>query len=91
MEFLKFIFSNFWTFIGFFLVLCVAATVVKSLLDFVVELIHGKPTIQNITLDKDTKVELPTKKEKKDKPLKDTQDVSSGASISGGDVSVRRN
>lgn len=91
MEFVKFIFSNCWTFIGFFLVLCVVSTVVKELLDFVVELVHGKPTIQNITLDKGTKIEQSTKKEKKDKPLKDTQDVSSGASISGGDVSVRRN
>lgn len=56
MEFIKFIFSSFWTFTGFFLILCAAATVVKSVFDFVVELAHGKPIVQNVILKKEEEI-----------------------------------
>lgn len=88
MEFLKFIFSNFWTFIGFFLLCCVATTVIKGLFDFIVELIHGKPTIQNITVDK---IEEKKKAPKEKNPPKATKDVNSDVIVDGGEVEVRRN
>lgn len=84
MEFLKFIFSNFWTFMGFFLLCCVGYAVIKALFDFVVELIHGKQTIQHINLPEGTKIEAST-------PKKMTQDAKGKVSIDGGDISVRRN
>lgn len=63
MEFFKFIFSSFWTFAGFFLLSLVVVAIIKSAFDFVVELIHGKPMVNNYYLDKDVKIE---KKEKTD-------------------------
>lgn len=66
MEFFRFIFSNFWTFAGFFLLSLVVVAIIKNTFDFVVELVHGKPIVNNYYLDKDVKIE---KKEKKsDKP-----------------------
>lgn len=84
MEFVKFIFSNFWTFIGFFLVICVIATVIKYLFDFIVELIHGKPTIQNITVPEGAKVITTKDKEADNK-------IESEVKVEVGNVDVRSN
>lgn len=47
MEFLNFVFRGFWTFSGFFLLSLIGYSVIKAVFDFIVELIHGKPTIIN--------------------------------------------
>lgn len=48
MEFVKFVFSSFWTFAGFFLFGFLAFIIIKAFFDFIVELIHGKQPIVNI-------------------------------------------
>lgn len=53
MEILKFVFGNFWTFMGVFLCLLVLASIMKNFFDFIVELIHGKQQIINYNLPKE--------------------------------------
>lgn len=83
MEFFKFIFTNFWTFIGFFLLCLVAVAIIKNIFDFVVELIHGKPVVNNYYLDKDIKIEEKQNK-KSDKPK-----INSGVKVEAPKVNVR--
>ena len=85
MEFLNFVFRDFWTFFGFFVFACIFLALIKTLCDFVVELIHGKPTIQHVNLPEGTKIEQKTKSPKM------TNDVSGSVSMSPADVSVRSN
>lgn len=83
MEFIRFVFSSFWNFLGFVVLVSLAITALKTFFNFVVELIHGKPTVVN--LPPGAKVE--EKEQKKDSGNK----VKGKVSISGGDVSVRSN
>lgn len=47
-SFINFIFSSFWIFLGFIIILTILIGFIGELFDFIVELIHGKPINQNI-------------------------------------------
>ena len=53
MEFVKFVFSSFWTFVGVFLLSLVAVSIIKTFFDFIVELVHGKQIIINTSENTD--------------------------------------
>lgn len=85
MDFFKFVFRDFWTFLGFFVLACVVLALVKSLFDFIVELIHGKPAIQHINLPEGTKIE------EKTKTPKATKDVNGSIDMKPAKVDIRSN
>lgn len=94
MEFVKFVFSSFWTFIGFFLFALIAYAALKAAFDFIVELIHGKPGENKICLNRDAKIEMEdgkvlkvSKKEKEKEPQK----IKGGVKMTSSEVSVRGN
>ena len=84
MSFLEFIFKNFWHWSGAVVILLVFALIIKIFFNFIVELIHGNKITQNFNLPTDTKIDF-TKNKENDGVNK----VSSGATISNVDVSVR--
>jgi hypothetical protein len=47
MEFLKFIFSSFYVWLGFIIILIVAGAILNTVLDFIVEMFYGKPPVTN--------------------------------------------
>lgn len=69
MEFFEFVFKSFWHFLGFLLISGVALQLVRYIFDFFVELIHGKPIIQNVSIpiDKVEEVKDLSKEESKAK------------------------
>lgn len=67
MEFIKFIFDSFWTFVGFFALGLLAYAIINAVFNFIVELVHGKQPENKFYLDKETSVELVNKKNKKRK------------------------
>lgn len=80
MEFVKFIFSSFWIFFGFIVLVSLAITALKTVFSFIVELIHGKPTVVNLP---------PGAKVEQKKPEENR--VKGKITITGGDVQVRSN
>lgn len=80
MEFVKFVFSSFWTFSGFFFFAIIAYAILKAAFDFVVELIHGKPTIIN---NPEKIIEVPKKKTREP-----TEKIDSSVKIDSADVSI---
>lgn len=84
MNFLEFIFRDFWHWSGTVVILWVFATIIKSFFNFIVELIHGKKLTQNFNFPANTKIDFTKNKENDD-----VNKVSSGATISNVDVSVR--
>ena len=85
MVFLNFVFRDFWTFLGFFLLSLIGYSVVKAVFDFIVELIHGKQVIQHVHLPEGTKVV------QKEKVQKSTEDINGSVCIEPAEVSVRSN
>ncbi len=82
MEFVRFVFSSFWTFAGFFFFAIIAYAVIKAAFDFIVELVHGKPLVIN---NPEKIIETPKAvKQPKNKPEK----VDSSVKVSAADVSV---
>lgn len=92
MEFIKFVFSSFWTFIGFFLFALIAYAALKAVFDFIVELIHGKPGENKICLNRDAKIEMEDGKVLKvSKKEKEPQKIKGGVKMTSSEVSVRGN
>lgn len=91
MEILQFIFRDFWTFIGVFLMLIVIYELIKSFFDFIVELIHGKPQILSFPngakISSDQKEFLYPYKEAQPQT---TEKVDADVVIEGGDVEVKK-
>ena len=90
MEFLNFVFRGFWTFSGFFLLSLIGCSIIKAVFDFIVELIHGKPTIINnpekiIGVSEKATEEPKTIKKKTKEP---TEKIDSSVKIDSADVSV---
>lgn len=79
LEILEWIFGSFWRFAGVCAILILIIDLIKLFFDFIVELIHGKQTIQNFNLPENTKIE----------EKKEINKVSSGASVSNADVFVK--
>ena len=84
MEFVKFVFSSFWTFSGFFFFAIIAYATLKSVFDFIVELIHGKPVIIN---NPEKIIETPKLAEKVKKSV---EKIDSSVKVDLADVSVMK-
>lgn len=87
MEIVNFIFNGhfgFWDFVGCFLVLFLVVTIIKYIFDFIVELIHGKPSVYYFP--EGTKIT-----EKIKTPDNGKEKVDADVSMIVGDVSVRNN
>ena len=82
MEFIKFVFSSFWTFAGFFFLSLIAYVVIKAVFDFIVELIHGKQVIIN---NPEKIIATESKPKKEEEP---TEKVDASVAVSAADVSV---
>lgn len=91
MEFLEFVFGGgFWRFSGFFLLSLIGLSAIGTFFDFIVELIHGKPTIIN---NPEKIIEVPKKitevpKTIKKKTKEPTEKIDSAIKIEAADVSV---
>lgn len=90
MEFLNFVFRGFWTFSGFFLLGLIGYSVIKAVFDFIVELVHGKPTIIN---NPEKIIEVPEKiieapKTIKKKTRESNEKIDSAVKIEAADVSI---
>lgn len=91
MEFLEFVFGGgFWRFLGFFLLGLIGLSVIGTVFDFIVELIHGKPTIIN---NPEKIIEVPEKitevpKTIKKKTKEPTEKIDSAVKIEAADVSI---
>ena len=48
MGIINFIFSSFWIFLGIVILMILAIGLLNIIFEFIVELIHGKPVVQNI-------------------------------------------
>lgn len=91
MDFLHFIFCDAWHFIGMFLIMLLAVEFIKEVFDFFVELVHGKPVVQNINIPKDSNVSFASKKNdpQKDNSQKMAKDIKGSIKIDGAKVSVK--
>lgn len=90
MVFIEYIFNSFWRFLGFFVFSLIGYSVIKAVFDFIVELIHGKPTIINnpekiIGVSEKATEEPKTIKKKTKEP---TEKIDSSVKIDSADVSV---
>lgn len=85
MNFIQFVFRDVWTFFGFCLLVILGTVLVKTVFDFIVELIHGKQAIQHVHLPEGTKVV------QKEKEQKSTEDINGSVYIEPAEVSVRSN
>lgn len=85
MNFIQFIFRDVWTFFGFCLLVILGTALVKTVFDFIVELVHGKQTIQHVHLPEGTKVEQKAKEQKA------TEDINGSVYMEPAEVSVRSN
>lgn len=84
MDFLNFVFRDFWTFSGFFLFSLIGYSVIKAVFDFIVELIHGKPVIIN---NPEKIIEAP---ELAEKVKKTVEKIDSSVKVDSADVSVMK-
>lgn len=91
MEFLKFVFSSFWTFFGFVVFAVIALEVIKTFFDFIVELIHGKQPVVNIPKEAKfvAKEEEDLKKKFKESVNDGREHAEVGVTMEVGDVMVR--
>lgn len=92
MVFFEFIFKSFWRFLGFILICGFALEGLKLVFDFFVELIHGKPTIQNLNIPADkvetTTKDLSLKENKTSKKLEDDNGFDANMSMDIGKIKV---
>lgn len=92
MIFFEFVFQSFWHFLGFVALSGLVLECLRLFFNFIVELIHGKPVIQNlkIPIDKMEEIKDLSKEKEDNKKAKDPNDngFDAGLSMNIGKVEV---